>query len=165
MSPATVRAFLDGGRNRRLTTVDRIAAAVGLDLRLDGPNIVRQEGEVMLTSYYACPKIDSAVHAPIRISIGNPRFRRPYKDAGRILALAPDRAWLGLPREQYEPLYVAKLEQLDLDLIRADIARLAGTRIPVLLCFEHLAKPGAWCHRRMFAAWWERKTGEMVGEL
>jgi hypothetical protein len=40
MSPATVRAFLNGGRNYRLTTVDRIAAAVGLDLRLDGAHVV-----------------------------------------------------------------------------------------------------------------------------
>jgi hypothetical protein len=119
----------------------------------------------MFTSYYASPKIDPKIHAPIRMSIGNPRFRRPYKDAGRILALAPERAWLRLPREQYEPLYLAKLDQLDLDAIRADIARLAAGKIPVLLCFEHLVEPGEWCHRRMFADWWERRTGEAVAEL
>jgi hypothetical protein len=39
MSPATVRAFV-GGRNCRLSTVDRIAGAVGLDFQLDGPHIV-----------------------------------------------------------------------------------------------------------------------------
>ena len=33
----------------------------------------------------------------------------------------------------------------------------------VLLCFEKLAeKP---CHRRLFAGWWEDKTGQPVPEL
>jgi rubrerythrin len=34
----------------------------------------------------------------------------------------------------------------------------------VLLCYENVVK-GERCHRRMFAAWWEKRTGEEVPEL
>ncbi|MDR2170525.1 MAG: hypothetical protein LBP59_10320 [Planctomycetaceae bacterium] len=35
----------------------------------------------------------------------------------------------------------------------------------VLLCYEDVSKVGQWCHRRMFAEWWENKTGEIIEEL
>jgi hypothetical protein len=40
-----------------------------------------------------------------------------------------------------------------------------GSEGVVLLCFEDLTKPGEWCHRRSFAAWWDEKTGQKVDEL
>ena len=35
----------------------------------------------------------------------------------------------------------------------------------VLLCYEDLRKPGEWCHRQVFAEWWEKKTGVRIQEL
>lgn len=35
----------------------------------------------------------------------------------------------------------------------------------VLLCFDVLKGPDAFCHRRMFAEFWESETGEEVPEL
>jgi Protein of unknown function, DUF488 len=35
----------------------------------------------------------------------------------------------------------------------------------VLLCFEDLSKPGAWCHRALLGEWISQKTGEEVPEL
>ena len=36
----------------------------------------------------------------------------------------------------------------------------------MLLCFEDIRK-GAWnwCHRNIFASWWEQNTGEIISEL
>lgn len=101
-------------------------------------------------------------------------FARPFTQSRRpVLPIPkhdpstplPSQAWLGLSREAYEPLYLAKFESLLIDAVRARIAELAAGKIPVLLCFESLKKPGEFCHRRMFADWWERKTGEAVAEL
>ena len=35
----------------------------------------------------------------------------------------------------------------------------------VLCCWEDLAKPEAWCHRRLLAEWIEEKTGLQVEEV
>jgi len=35
----------------------------------------------------------------------------------------------------------------------------------VLLCFEDLRTPGRFCHRRVFATWWEELKGQVVTEL
>jgi hypothetical protein len=122
----------------------------------------------MFTSYYASPKIDPAIHAPIRISNGHPRWKRSYKDVGRILDLAP--SWADVKAshagtitpEEFTARYLAKLRRLNVSVVRAEIIRLAGGKTPVLLCFE---KPGQPCHRHDFARWWREATGEAVSEL
>ena len=35
----------------------------------------------------------------------------------------------------------------------------------VLLCYEDLRKPDQWCHRTLFAEWWQKMTGEVINEL
>jgi hypothetical protein len=44
------------------------------------------------------------------------------------------------------------------------IVREAGSAGLVLLCFEDVLE-GEFCHRRVFATWWEEKIGEHVPEL
>lgn len=108
--------------------------------------------------------IDSGA-LPIRTSIGGLRWTPPYSYAS-ILELAPDRAWLNLPQDRYEPLYLDRLERLGVGRVRALLDLVVSEEeAVVLLCFENLGKPGAWCHRRMFAEWWEGKTGDKVPEL
>ena len=41
----------------------------------------------------------------------------------------------------------------------------AAGKIPVLLCYEALKTPGQFCHRRMFAEWYESNTGKAIQEL
>ncbi len=115
------------------------------------------------TSFYSSGHLRPE-HAAIKTSLGHPRFRLSYKIAGKIPELTPERPWLGLSREKYQPLYLAKLEAAGVDVIRRAIETVAGGRVPVLLCFEHLTD-GTWCHRRMFSEWWRRKTGQEVPEL
>ena len=34
----------------------------------------------------------------------------------------------------------------------------------ILLCYEDVTNPDEWCHRTVFAKWWEDNTGETVEE-
>jgi hypothetical protein len=106
---------------------------------------------------------------PVRTSIGHPRFWR-----GEQLSLAPSlyptRPMLVLPIDRYEQQYRQILDSIGFDKIRGELERLVRVKPDepptlVLMCFEKLSKPGAWCHRRMFAQWWLEHTGEEVPEL
>ena len=48
------------------------------------------------------------------------------------------------------------------DKIRSEIRALAGDRPAALLCFEGLVD-GTWCHRRIFADWWQKNKGNRAG--
>lgn len=98
--------------------------------------------------------------APVRITVGHPRFRLGYELVGKIEELYPDRAWFG--REDFRDLYLARLEEVGVPRIRELLAAFGGD--VVLLCFEDVWA-GEVCHRRMFAEWWESQTGEVVAEL
>jgi hypothetical protein len=54
------------------------------------------------------------------------------------------------------------LKPLDARAIYAELEALAGGAEPVLLCYE---EPGELCHRRIVAAWFERKLKIKVPEL
>lgn len=105
---------------------------------------------------------------PVRISVGRPRnIQTPMEHIG---LLAPygllDRK---LDRPTFTRLYIQRrLERAGIELIdkefRALHAAYPGLTL-VLLCFENLTDPGAWCHRRIFAEWWEQQTGEVVPEI
>lgn len=49
--------------------------------------------------------------------------------------------------------------------VLAELGRAYPGQTLVLMCFDDLSKPGAWCHRTMFAEWYYEKTGVSVPEL
>lgn len=106
--------------------------------------------------------------APIAISRGLPKWPLRYQIAGHLLELAPRREVFHLPRPAFEHAYGRQLEELDLGALAgrfraiADVAGVAGC---VLLCFEDVRLPDAWCHRTLFAQLWQERTGEAVPEL
>lgn len=107
---------------------------------------------------------------PVRTTAGFPRFRLEYELAGHARLITPTWAMVNLGDEEvYRQRYVAMLDGRGLDAIEEElkeIARAARDDRLVLLCFCDLSKPDGWCHRRMFAAWWERETrSEEVLEL
>lgn len=123
----------------------------------------------LFTSYYSAGKlIRESGLAAVRTSIGGPRFPLSYPLAGACSLLMPRRNMLKLSFDEYRPAYRAILDQHGLDAILdnlAGISRCHEGRGLVLLCFENLAKPDLWCHRRLFAEWWEEQTGQAVPEL
>ncbi|MFU8849484.1 hypothetical protein ACNAW0_00595 [Micromonospora sp. SL1-18] len=108
--------------------------------------------------------------APVRTTVGKPRFQLPYDVAGFARLLAPTYGMLRMQEGPYRLIYLERLEAAGVDLISeqlAEIADAAGSDRLVLLCFCDLnvPPPDNWCHRRMFAAWWEDQTGNEVREL
>lgn len=104
----------------------------------------------------------------IQTSIGNPRGRLPYALDFKITELMPSWAMLKLPYEEYADRYIAQLDEVGVDHLRhrfQAIATAAADPRLVLLCFEDLAKPGAWCHRTIFARWFEERAGVAVVEV
>ena len=101
--------------------------------------------------------------APIGISLYRPRWRLPYALAGSVRALAPSKSLWGLDEYQYIIRYIDALNRLDILDLRKQIETLAAGKHACLLCYEDLTEE--WCHRRMFAEWWEVKTGEKITEL
>ncbi|GGZ73158.1 hypothetical protein ACFOOM_01015 [Streptomyces echinoruber] len=108
--------------------------------------------------------------APIRTTAGHPRFPLGYELVGHAKLITPTRELLAqnLPQDAYEFSYRRILNGYGIDRIYAELAGLAaragGARL-VLLCFDKLSKPGAWCHRTHFARWWLEQTGEEIPEL
>lgn len=89
----------------------------------------------------------------VAISRGVP----PWYKGARCLALAPTRAMLDLPREQFHLRMAAILATLDPAEVLASLPDGA-----ILLCWE---SPRVACHRRMVAEWFESKTGLVVPEF
>jgi len=90
-------------------------------------------------------------HIKIGISRGQPRGMA----AGYRLfrTLAPGSYFNSVSAEEYRTRYFIQLSELDPAKVVQDIKNLAGDRTPVLVCFEHPAKPADWCHRGFVSAW------------
>ena len=137
-------------------------------------------GELTLhTSYWknvalALPPYDKSLK--VGISRGGPRGRKtPYKY--RMLReepFAPSRrllTWWRRPgvrtsedEEVYEREYISQLETAGVEDIKALLENKVADEndTVILLCHE---EPGEFCHRRLFARWWEEKTGQEIPEL
>jgi len=122
----------------------------------------------MKTSYFARAfKLPRSQFFVVRIAIGSPRGGRC--DAC-VTELAPTWEMLNAGYGQAE--YFAKLQQVGVVPLKKRLAEInheADGREVLLCCFESLADDkvaqGQWCHRRMFAEWWEKSTGQTVEEL
>jgi hypothetical protein len=123
----------------------------------------------LFTSRYQNQQIIAASGlVAIGITVGRPRFRLDYQLAGIIRELAPSGDLFAIDeRAVFAPIYEARLERLGVTGIRSLVRSLSGGAAAVLLCFEDVTshEGSVWCHRQVFAAWWERQTGEIVLEL
>jgi hypothetical protein len=123
--------------------------------------------EIATSCYGARGLIIGSGLSPIRTSIGGPRWPLGYELAGSCEPLMPTRPMLKMDREPYRKMYRDRLALWGVSMIAEMLEALVrpGDRGVVLLCFEGLKKPGEWCHRSMFAEYWEEKTGQAVREL
>jgi hypothetical protein len=117
---------------------------------------------------------------PVQTSIGRPKFPIRYDLTEEAKRLMP---WglvgKGMSDVDFTDHYRARLEKAGPDALRRLFygisGRHGGARV-VLLCFESVHADlaitrtqrggiGQFCHRRVFAAWWEERTGHHVPEL
>ena len=118
----------------------------------------------LYTSRFANHALADADIAVVAISRGLPKFRIAYEIRGRIWPLAPERALFGLGEEDYHRLYRNQLDSIGATVIQRELARFEQFSNVALCCFEDVRKQGQWCHRRLFAAWWEEHTGQAIEE-
>ncbi|WP_372407464.1 hypothetical protein [Streptomyces luteireticuli] len=120
----------------------------------------------LFTHRYASFRPGSGV--PVRITLGAPRHKLPYTLTHQIAEAAPTREYFGRPQGEFAAAYRAQLDRLGVGFFARRFEEISGQgqdpRL-VLLCFEDLGQQGQWCHRRMFAQWWEERTGVGVREL
>jgi len=114
-----------------------------------------QNGEVI---------VDSGL-APVRITLGHPRWQLPYTLAGTLLDLAPERAWMKSEEDVFERHMNAKLFRVGATRITEMVESMAiGYAGVVLLCYEKIPGPD-FCHRTMVADWMNTNLGWDVQEL
>lgn len=123
----------------------------------------------LLTARYQNPSLATHPAGKVRITLGAPRFSLPYPLAAKMPELAPPWWILKEPEPAFAIAYRRLLQArggVDYFAERfTEIAQAVDVDELVLLCFEDLRTPGAWCHRRLFAGWWENQTGQVVEEM
>lgn len=99
------------------------------------------------------------------ISLGRPRFKVQYEIKGNIYVLAPNRAIFNLDKVNFTKRYKEQLDKLGVEKIKAILAEYGYGEAEemILLCYEDITTE-KWCHRTVFAEWWQEKTGEEVPE-
>ncbi|MGE5510367.1 MAG: hypothetical protein ACM31O_03835 [Bacteroidota bacterium] len=115
------------------------------------------------SSWFA--KLDETKFCRIGISRGTPRGQPGGYRMYRNLAPGPWFLSCKTPREymiryQDEILGILKPER-----VLEDLQRLAGDRIPALLCFEPPTPGPKWCHRGLVSAWLMDQLGIEVFEV
>lgn len=99
---------------------------------------------------------------PVRTSVGCPKGAEGFPHIG---ALAPYGLFgKKMPLEEFQRRYIERLGGYGPDAIRSRLEWVAADhpdRALALCCFERRPED---CHRGIFAAWWERQTGEVIPE-
>jgi hypothetical protein len=125
----------------------------------------------LYTSRYQNKGIAQSDLIPVGITLGNPRFKLGFVVAKNLRLLAPPREIFRLPNDEFVARFRARLDEIGVGQIGAalaDISTKNGGGDLVLLCFEDVFLSDTrknFCHRRVFAQWWQEKTGEEVAEL
>lgn len=119
------------------------------------------------TSRFSNPELQTGDYTVVGIVRGMPRFKLKYQLAGNIIQIAPPRYLFNeYDRIKFTEKYfmymdgqgIAKIQSfLDTYLIRG--------RDVVLCCYEDVRIPDEWCHRLVFAEWYEKETGTRIEEL
>lgn len=117
---------------------------------------------------------------PVRSSNGYPRFALKYPLFHALEETFPRRSWMRLPYREFAPKYYEMCDALGTDFYRREAEQIRFSEshnrrderckdMPVvLLCFERWNDPKKqpeFCHRSLFASWWNERTGEPVPEF
>jgi hypothetical protein len=122
----------------------------------------------LATSRYANPAVAACGLLPVGFTNGDPMLKLDYRPAINLKPLAPPHWSLKLPPEAFERVYRKHLSTLTVERIRALVdatAAITDASGIVLLCYEDVRQPERYCHRRIFAAWWQEATGDVIDEL
>jgi len=124
------------------------AAIIGRELQIKVP----------VTSCWSA-KLPERGFSRVGISRGPPRRQRGYR-VYRPLAPGP---WLrSVDAHEFARLYMEQLAKLDPREVLRELAAIAGTDVPALLCFEAPGRGS--CHRGLLSVWFADTLGIRVFE-
>jgi hypothetical protein len=120
----------------------------------------------LATSRYA--DFTPAMGVPVQTSIGRPKFPIRYDLTEEVRDLMP-RGLFGkdLSETEFTARYRGRLDKIGVDRLRRQfdaISRRHGGERLICLCYEDV-HAGQFCHRRIFADWWQERTGQVVPEV
>lgn len=96
-----------------------------------------------------------------------PKWSLPYELSGNIIELAPPGYLFNeYDRKKFTVKYFQHLDRVGFNNIVKRLENMGYGQVEkmILLCFEDIRNPELWCHREVFAEWWEQKTGEKIEE-
>ena len=128
--------------------------------------VLKTKSSRLYTSRFQNPTLTDNRYTVVGIVRYLPRFKLKYNLAGNIIDIAPTKALFNIyDRATFTPPYKQHLDEVGLKQISAQLKKYLDMGKDVALCcFCDVRKPD-WCHRLVFAEWWQEKTGEVINEL
>lgn len=122
---------------------------------------------MLYTSRFGNKELNTGKYTVVGVVRSMPKFPVKYEIAGNIIQIAPPGyLWTENNRERFTKPYFEHLERSGYKMIRQILQKYLDIgKDVVLCCYEDVRKPNEWCHRLVFAEWWEIKTGEKIEEL
>ena len=121
----------------------------------------------IFTSRFSNPELQTGKYTVVGIVRGLPRFKLKYQLEGNIRQIAPPGyLWNENDRERLTPKYFQHMDQQDIKTIQTILnGYLSKGKDVILCCYEDVRIPDEWCHRLVFAEWYEGKTDIKIREL
>lgn len=122
---------------------------------------------MIYTSRYQNPALKSGDYTAVGITRGAPKFKLGYSLSGNIIEIAPPGyLFQENDRQRFTPRYFRHMDRTGPAVIAKMLAFYEKLGKPVVLCcYEDVRNPEDWCHRLVFAEWWQARTGECIPEL
>lgn len=121
----------------------------------------------LYTSRYNNKNLANDEVVKIGITRGFPKFRLPYQLKTNIKSFGPPSYLFNThDREKFTPRYFDYMDSIGIDKVK-EMLKIYGygtAKEMALLCYEDVREEGKWCHRLVFAEWWEVRTGEKIEE-
>lgn len=121
----------------------------------------------IFTSRFTNPELQTGKYTAVGIVRGLPRFKLKYKLAGNVIQIAPPRYLFNENRRIiFTEKYFIYMDKQGIGAIQNLLDYyLCQEKDVVLCCYEDVRIPDEWCHRLVFAEWYEKETGIRIKEL
>lgn len=119
------------------------------------------------TSRFSNPELRTGNYTVVGIVRGLPKFPLKYPLAGNIIQCAPPGYLFNVyDRAEFTPKYFQHMNRTGIWKVNQLLEQyLSYGKDVVLCCYEDVREENEWCHRLVFAEWYEKQTGIKVCEL
>lgn len=130
----------------------------------------QREMSAIYVSRYSNRELLKDGYYPVGISLGSPKWPLGYELRGQCYSLAPKGYMFDYEPDRFRKAYFDKLDEIGEGKIIGIVRQMRRKaeeegKSLVFLCYEDIRVEGQWCHRTVFADWWENRTGEKIEEL